>query len=144
MEGGEVDANEGVAIADVEEEKEKLLALEEGVSAFRDDSFSLFRIDVPKDSVVGGVLESAADGNEVRFVGRKAIPFRLSSKLVFRTVGLGGGFFIVEEGTLSNCKLDVEGGASLGEELITSGETLSEIGGVVEEGEVKSMTSFGV
>ena len=86
-------------------------------------------------------MESAADGNEVRLVGRNAIPFRLSSKLVFRTVGLGGGFFIVEEGTLSNCKLDV---ASLGEELITSGETLSEIGGVVEEGEVKPITSFGV
>jgi hypothetical protein len=70
------------------------------LSALREDSF--LGTDAPKESVVGRVLVSAADGNELRLVGRKAIPFRFSSKLVFLTVGLGGGFFIEKEGAFSN------------------------------------------
>jgi hypothetical protein len=66
--------------------------------------FSFFGSEAPNANVdEGGGTEtlSAAEGRELRLEGRNAIPFRFSSKLVFRTVGLGGGFFIENEGVFS-------------------------------------------
>jgi hypothetical protein len=136
VETGLADENEGVAFccADGTEEKEKVGAVvegfEEGLSTLREESF--LGADVPKERVVGGVLVSAGAGNELRLEGKNAIPFRFSSKLVFLTVGLGGGFFIENEGVLSNWKF-AEFSLGGAPELV-----LSANGGVDEVGRVGS------